>query len=411
MTHSLLINMGHIKKFSMKHIFLLFLITQILFSCSLNQRTIQPVTVNPGEVVNSDSVITITVDVPKIAPFNIDDVLSNVKYIPLETNRQSIIGEISKVIYFNERFYILDSEITSSIYIFGKDGSYISKISRRGGGPGEYARIYDFDIDRSVEQIVIFTGSPLKIIRNTIEGEFISETHPPCYADRFIALPDKSSAIYLEYSDNTPFLKEEYNLIFIDSTSALKGGVLKYDHSRISKYFSKGLSTFYYYDGGYYFYPALNDTVYRVGLNRITPVYAFDFGKDSFDKIILQQDVSRQDSYFAQHSYASFFNIFETEQVLCFFFSCDNGLYRGYYSKVTGKIFVGAICVNNRYLLGSPIGNTNEVLIDQLTPLVLAGYKNNLERLPKTIDQQLYEIIRTYKEANNPVLVTYQIDF
>ncbi len=395
----------------MKYVILFFLITQILFSCSLNQRTIQPVSVNPGEVVSSDSVITITVDVPKIAPFNIDDLLFNVEYIPLETNRQSVIGEISKVICFNERFYILDSEITSSIYIFDKDGRYISKISRLGGGPGEYTRIYDFDIDRSAKQIVIFTGSPLKIIRNTIEGQFISETRPPCYAAQFVALQNKTSAIYLEYGDNTPFLKEEYNLIFVDSTSVLKGGVLKYDHSHISKYFSKGLSTFYYYDSASYFYPALNDTVYRVGLNQITPVYAFDFGKDSFDEKILQQDVNEQDNYFVQHSYASFFNIFETDQVLCFFFSCNNGLYRGYYSKLTGKTFVGAICANHQYFLGSPIGNTDEVLIDQLVPLVIVGYRNNLERLPKMIDPQLYEIIKAYKEVDNPVLVTYQINF
>jgi glycosyltransferase involved in cell wall biosynthesis len=398
------------KIFSMNRVILFFLVTLILFSCSPGPKTITPVSVKPGQVVNSDSVITITVDVPEMAPFNIDDRLFDVKYIPLETNRQSIIGEISKVIYFNERFYILDADITGSVYIFDKEGKYINKISRKGGGPGEYTRIYDFDIDRSANEMVILTGGPLKIIRNTMEGKFISEIHPPCYADRFTALPDKSSAIYLEYGDNTPFLKEEYNLIFIDSTAVLKGGVLRYDHSHICKHFSKGLSTFYYYDGGSYFYPALNDTVYRVGPNQITPVYAFDFGKDSFDKEVLQQDINEQDSYFAQHSYASFFSIFETDQVLCFFFSCDNGLYRGYYSKVTGKTFVGAICANNKYPLGSPIGNTDEALIDQLTPLVLAGYKNNLERLPKTIDQQLSEIIEKYKETDNPVLVTYQMN-
>ena len=394
----------------MKYVILLFLITQIFFSCSSNQKSIQPINVNPGQVVNSDSVITISVDVPKIKPFKIDDMLFNVKYIPLETNRQSIIGEISKVVCFNDRFYILDSAITGSVYIFDKDGKYISKISRKGEGPGEYTRIYDFDIDRFANEIVIFTGSPLKIIRNTMEGKFISEIHPPCYADKFIPLQNKISAIYLEYGDNTPFLKEEYNLIFVDSTSTLKGGVLKYDHSRISNHFSKGLSIFYHYDSNSYFYPALKDTIYRVGLNQITPVYAFNFGKDSFAKRILQKDVNEQDKYFEEQSPPSFFYIFETNHVLCYFFSCNKGLYRGYYSKSTGKTFVGAICANNRYFLGSPIGNTDEVLIDQLVTLVLVGYKNNLGRLSQEIDPGLYEIINAYKETDNPVLVTYQIN-
>ena len=127
-------------------------------------------------------------------------------------------------------------------------------------------------------------------------GKFISEIHPPCYADKFTPLQNKISAFYLEHGDNTPFLKEEYNLIFIDSTSILKGGVLKYDHSRIRRHFSKGLSTFYHYDSHSYFYPALKDTIYRLGVNQIIPVYAFNFGKDGFDKRILQRDVKNLES-------------------------------------------------------------------------------------------------------------------
>lgn len=394
----------------MKYFILFLLATQVLFSCSSKQISIQPVSINAGQVTATDSIKIINIDVPELTSFDIDDMLSDVEYIPLETNHQSIIGEISKVVYFNQRFYILDSDITNSIYIFNNEGKYINKISRKGSGPGEYTRIYDFDIDRFANQIIIFSGNPVKIIRNTMTGEFISEIHPPCYATRFTPLTNKASAIYLEYADNTPFLTKEYNLIFIDSTSLLKGGVLKYKNSHISKYFSKGLSTFYNYNNNSYFYPALKDTVYRVDMNKITPVYAFNFGKDSFDKRILEKGITEQDKYFKNKSYASFFNIFETDNVVSYSFSCNHGLYRGYYSKLTGKTFAGAICVNDQYFLGNTIGSTDKMLIDRLTPLVLMGYKNNLDKLPPKLDNNLYKIIKNYDEADNPVLITYKIN-
>lgn len=50
------------------------------------------------------------------------------------------------------------------------------------------------------------------------------------------------------------------------------------------------------------------------------------------------------------------------------------------------------------------------MLIDQLSPLALMGYKNGLGSLPDELDDNLYTIIKNYKESDNPVLVTYKIN-
>lgn len=74
------------------------------------------------------------------------DVL-HMEYIPLETTEQSLIGEISKIIYKNERFYILDKYQSRSVLIFDRNGKFVSSINKVGEGPGEYIEIMDMDID------------------------------------------------------------------------------------------------------------------------------------------------------------------------------------------------------------------------------------------------------------------------
>ena len=92
-------------KFTRKNTIFCIIIITIISSCSGGQSEIQPVSITPGIIVASDSVVTIKVNVPQKLDFNIDDKLFNVKYIPLETNRQSIIGEILKVTkYICNRF-------------------------------------------------------------------------------------------------------------------------------------------------------------------------------------------------------------------------------------------------------------------------------------------------------------------
>lgn len=72
--------------------------------------------------------------------------LSGVKYIPLETTDESLVGRIKKVIYHDHLFFIYDKS-WESVFVFVDDGSFVQKIDRMGNGPGEYVQTMDIDVD------------------------------------------------------------------------------------------------------------------------------------------------------------------------------------------------------------------------------------------------------------------------
>jgi hypothetical protein len=75
----------------------------------------------------------------------LSDYIASIEEIPLETNDQSIIAQIDKVIFYKDNIFILDKK-GRSILQFTKNGQFISKLSAIGNGPGEYINLFDFDI-------------------------------------------------------------------------------------------------------------------------------------------------------------------------------------------------------------------------------------------------------------------------
>ena len=50
--------------------------------------------------------------------------------IQLETRPECLIGEINKIFFYKNRLYILDREVTKSVFIFDLNGKWISTIDR-----------------------------------------------------------------------------------------------------------------------------------------------------------------------------------------------------------------------------------------------------------------------------------------
>ena len=77
----------------------------------------------------------------------------SIAFVPLETNDESLISSITKILYKKDRYYIFD-KVQAMIFIFDANGSYITKVHNIGSGPGEYADISDFDLDAELNVYV-----------------------------------------------------------------------------------------------------------------------------------------------------------------------------------------------------------------------------------------------------------------
>ena len=68
--------------------------------------------------------------------------LDSLTYIPLETTDESLLESISKVIFKNNKFYVLDShQGNQGLFVFSETGEFLRKVSGPGAGPGEYNKV------------------------------------------------------------------------------------------------------------------------------------------------------------------------------------------------------------------------------------------------------------------------------
>jgi hypothetical protein len=141
----------------------------ILVSCKHEQEEVKTKTVDSKLVI--DSVFNLS----KLGRFS--------NFIPLETNENSIISGISKIYFVDNHIYILDREGRKGVFIFERNGKFIRKIGRIGGGPGEYVSIDDFTIDKNNLTIYLLTNRENILLYN-IDGKYIRSFKIDFYASK-----------------------------------------------------------------------------------------------------------------------------------------------------------------------------------------------------------------------------------
>ncbi len=125
---------------------------------------------NTKDEIENSQVKRIALDTQKDNIIALSDHVSNIEYIPLEYTNSSLLATIDKVIYHDNKFFVLDKK-QKAIVIFSKEGQYLNKISKVGPGPEEYSGIDFFDIDKESNEIVLYDISTGKIYRYGINGK------------------------------------------------------------------------------------------------------------------------------------------------------------------------------------------------------------------------------------------------
>ncbi|MBO4499724.1 MAG: 6-bladed beta-propeller [Bacteroidaceae bacterium] len=102
---------------------------------------------------------------------NSDSHFASTRIIPLETGEDFLMGDIVRIMVYDDTYYILDSG--KRIFLFDMDGKFISKIDRQGRGHGEYIDANCFDVQG--DEVYILSSFEKKIRVYSFEGEFLRE--------------------------------------------------------------------------------------------------------------------------------------------------------------------------------------------------------------------------------------------
>jgi hypothetical protein len=148
----------------MKKIIILLVLIVVIVSCSTKKKTL------------SDECITSLKPEPN-EPQLLSSMIKSVRFIPLETTEQSLIGRLlMKIKKINNKYYV--SFDFKELLEFDENGKFIKKIGRIGGGPGEYVELDDFDVFENGNIIIegvqklIFYDKDGKY-QHTVELEFM----------------------------------------------------------------------------------------------------------------------------------------------------------------------------------------------------------------------------------------------
>ncbi len=121
--------------------------------------------------------------------------VSNIQYIPLKTDTNSLISHISKLTATDNTFVIFSN---GKFFQFSFNGSFLNQIGSIGRGPQEYQFVFDFTIDHEKKQILIPIMNKPKLIIYSLNGKFIKSIPCPMYT-RNILLNDAGILCRCDY--------------------------------------------------------------------------------------------------------------------------------------------------------------------------------------------------------------------
>lgn len=107
---------------------------------------------------NESKLCTVKLDDVIDKTLTYSDIIEVQEWIALDSLPECIIGDVAKIEEFNNEFYILDKTIRKCVLVFDERGKYLRRIGRIGQGPGEYAEISDFTINRKAGCVAILSG-------------------------------------------------------------------------------------------------------------------------------------------------------------------------------------------------------------------------------------------------------------
>ncbi len=101
-----------------------------------------------------DDVPTFEIDPNASGTIFMSDFVDSVSYIRLENRSDALIWEIVNVYLTDDRVVVVDRK-NEKVMVYDKAGNYISKVHRKGRGPGEYLNMSRAFIDDQNRVIIL----------------------------------------------------------------------------------------------------------------------------------------------------------------------------------------------------------------------------------------------------------------
>ena len=224
----------------------------------------------------------------------LSSVASEIIYIPLETNDNSLLREVEHISYVDGNYVIRD---TYNIYLFNHEGKFIKQVARQGGGPSDYISVpYRTIVDRETNNFYLFTRT--KVLKFDKNANFLYNFQiDDAYSTIGKGVFTANKTMVLGLSNQVWALDDTttvYNAIEIDTIGNVINKYINNSPRRMDNRQSYGsVISIYTFNNKIRFLDYGSDTLFSVVNGSMIPYAILDLGNNKTD---LTPDIPKFDN-------------------------------------------------------------------------------------------------------------------
>lgn len=353
------------------------------------------------EIVDANSFL-------KPQEFNLEELIKEIKVVPLETTDESLLDAIYKIIVTDSNIYIHDRLKGGGVAIFDQNGRFIKRLSH-GQGPGEIYRLYDVSYDSEKRELVLYQHPFLLFY--TSNGKFIEQKRLPFGFYNFHVIPDGYVFKTLHPGGNQHLGKfKDYTLLVTDKNFKLKSAALPFYFGHIS------YIGYNYLYNNYTFNVTQNlvDTIYQYTstTNQLDSKFVLNFKDKKLPDKFLEGSTQEFEDAIKNNNYYFFLGEYlETEHQDAFFLKNSHTGFKTviYRDKKSKKLTGGthAIYDSEKQIpsIGFPTASYRNYFISR-------HYHSSSDSLlfnSMFLSEKEKKIIANMKEDDNPLLIFFEL--
>ena len=273
---------------------------------------------------------------------NFFDNIDSIEMIELEINNNCVIGNVSKIILYENRYYIYDV-LTNSVMCFDINGRYLFHIGKHGNGPIEYNKIKDINLNEEAGYIEMYDRPNKMILCYDLNGNYSKKINIKEYFNSFVSTND--GYLCQVVGDNP----EQFNFIIANNKGKIKSKYIPskgLDKIDIKNQITKDSDQIYFTHGCSYI-------IYSFEKEEIVPKYFVDFNTSKIpDKYFKKQQIKTSEFFelFDRDYSMVIYSCYNSNNSFVFSYYKSNQTYWALYNKTTMETKTGQF-----KLFGTPI--------------------------------------------------------
>ena len=365
-----------------------------------------------ASVISHQKSVEVNIDLNKdCLPF--DSLMTKVSYVKLETTGDNLIGEISQLLFVDDKIIVVDAEKSKTITVYDGKGHFLYSVGTLGQGPMEYGSLDHVAFTPGKEMLVITDLKSGCLKYYSIGGIYVKSVKLPYWFSESEFLTDNLIAGFTDGGNVISDENEDYNPLLV--VTDLLGNI---SSSAFQSYYRKEYTSTIFepirkFEDRVLYNNPNTDSIFLLTPNGIELAYHLNI--KGAKPMIINEDITndllrehRRNNPFFNGDFielkdGAIFHIFE---------SGFPGYRFGIYSNAKQRTFC---CNDIRYspffcFFDAPKARygDNTVVVDTRSDIALA-YKDELYKLGKK--EEIDEFYKGLTEDSNPILFFYELKF